>query len=112
MDKPKPRRWFRFSLRTMFVLVTVFCVWLGYQLNWIRQRRDAIRSDIILSIGTDETRPPGLLWIFGEQGHSQISSFRTDEVEINRLEELFPEAQIFVPFDREAPDPTSIHDNP
>jgi hypothetical protein len=23
---PKPRRWFRFSLRTMFVLVTVGCV--------------------------------------------------------------------------------------
>ena len=26
MDKPKPRRWFRFSLRTMFVLVTVAAV--------------------------------------------------------------------------------------
>ena len=23
---PKPRRWFRFSLRTMFVLVTMFCI--------------------------------------------------------------------------------------
>jgi len=34
-----PRRWFRFSLRTMFVVVTVFAVWLGYQVNWIRERK-------------------------------------------------------------------------
>jgi hypothetical protein len=36
------RRWYQFSLRTMFVLVTVACVvlaWVGYSLNWIRQRR-------------------------------------------------------------------------
>jgi hypothetical protein len=25
---PPRRRWFRFSLRTLFVLVTVLCVWL------------------------------------------------------------------------------------
>ncbi len=30
------RRWLRFSLRTLFVVVTVLCVWLGYELNWIR----------------------------------------------------------------------------
>ena len=44
---PKPRRRFRFSLRTMFVLVTVGCfflAWLVYHLDWIRQRRDALES--------------------------------------------------------------------
>ena len=40
--KPK-RRWFRFSLRTLFVLVTVLCVWLGYQVNLVSQRRDFVR---------------------------------------------------------------------
>jgi hypothetical protein len=45
---PKPRRRFRFSLRTMFVLVTALCVWLGYQLNWIRQRRNVLGSGEVL----------------------------------------------------------------
>ena len=38
--KPK-RRWFRFSLRTLFVLVTITSVtawWWTRQLNWVRER--------------------------------------------------------------------------
>ena len=38
-----PRRWFRFSLRTLFVVVTIACVfagWIAYQLDWIRERHD------------------------------------------------------------------------
>jgi hypothetical protein len=27
-----------FSLRTLFVIVTALCLWLGYHVNWIRQR--------------------------------------------------------------------------
>jgi hypothetical protein len=40
MDAPKPRksRWFRFSLRTMFVLVTMVCVWLGWEVSVSRFR--------------------------------------------------------------------------
>ena len=40
---PKPRRWFRFSLRTLFVLVTAFCVWLGWQLHLVRQRNMLVK---------------------------------------------------------------------
>ena len=32
---PKPRRWFRFSLRTMFVLIVLLSIplnWVGYQI--------------------------------------------------------------------------------
>jgi hypothetical protein len=36
--KPK-RRWFRFSLRTLFVLVTVLCLWLAYQMSFVHQRK-------------------------------------------------------------------------
>ena len=36
------RRCFRFSLRTMFVVVTVMGGWLGYCLNWIRERHAAL----------------------------------------------------------------------
>ena len=39
--KPK-RRWIRFSLRTMFVLVTVLCVWLGNQASSVRQRKQLL----------------------------------------------------------------------
>ncbi len=38
------RRWFRFSLRTMFVLVTVIAIFVGYHVNWIRQRNE-LRAD-------------------------------------------------------------------
>jgi hypothetical protein len=30
MTTAPKRRWFAFSLRTLFVLVTVFGIWLGY----------------------------------------------------------------------------------
>src|SRR6185295_19980991 len=36
---PSPRRrWFRFSLRTLLVVVTLLCVWLGWQIHAVRQR--------------------------------------------------------------------------
>ena len=37
MSIPK-RRWFRFafSLRTLFIVVTLFGCWLGYQINSLR----------------------------------------------------------------------------
>ena len=41
----KPRRWFRFSLRTMFVLLTVFGVWLGWEYRVVAER-NAVRRFI------------------------------------------------------------------
>ena len=38
-DPPPKRRWFRFSLRTMSVAVTVFGVWLGWQLKIVSERK-------------------------------------------------------------------------
>jgi hypothetical protein len=45
MDEPKPkkRRWFRFSLRTMFLLVTVGCIWLGWQASVVIGRNSVRR---------------------------------------------------------------------
>ena len=42
--KPRPERWFRFSVRTMLVLLALMAIplgWVGQQLNWIHDRRDA-----------------------------------------------------------------------
>lgn len=51
-EGPAKRHWFRFSLRTLFFVTTLACV-LGYELNWIRQRREldakyqALRSEFV-----------------------------------------------------------------
>ena len=36
------RRWFHFSLRTLFVVVTVLGIWLGWQLHFVSRRKQAI----------------------------------------------------------------------
>jgi hypothetical protein len=36
-QKPK-RRWVRFSIRTLLIGVTIFCVWLGWQAESARER--------------------------------------------------------------------------
>jgi hypothetical protein len=38
LAKPK-RRWFRFSLRTLFLLVTVIACWLGWQVHVVQHRK-------------------------------------------------------------------------
>ena len=48
-DRVKPkRRWFRFGLRTLFVLVArvgVAAGWVACQLNWIQQRHEFFKRD-------------------------------------------------------------------
>jgi len=39
LPAPK-RRWLRFSLRSMFVLVTLVAIWLGWNVHVVRQRND------------------------------------------------------------------------
>lgn len=49
MTEQTKRRWYSFSLRTMFILVTVLCVWLGWQLNLVRERRNALNEPAIVA---------------------------------------------------------------
>ena len=79
----------RYSLRTLLIAITALGCFLGYELSWIRQRRQfladhdlARQSHVSYSYGllyTSEdvgrlgvTRKcptaPGLLWLFGEKG--------------------------------------------
>ncbi len=62
MTAPKRRR-FRFSLRTLFVVVTVFGVWLGWTLHHIHLRRQAISEieahggDVVYGVDLSATYP-------------------------------------------------------
>ena len=52
ITKPPPvrkRRWFRFSLRTFLLVVTVLCIWLGIKVNEARRQKEAV--DAILKAG-------------------------------------------------------------
>ena len=106
------RRWFRFSLRTMFVMVTaggLLAGWLVYELNWIRQRHaflaknEALRLSRVGVGSTSESdlKAPGLLWLFGETGNfvvvcvegSSVDSLTEADLEtIREAKRLFPEA--------------------
>ena len=78
---PTPRRWFKwswltFSLRTLFVVVTVLAVFIAYHANWIRQRHTYLQDHpgAADELATPRsTSAPGLLWIFGEPGQRNIA---------------------------------------
>lgn len=88
------RRWFRFSLRTLLALVVVTSIplaWVGYSLNWIRER-GRIERDIIAAEFGFPTAPGGL-WLFGETGFGTIVCIGTPE-DIENAKQLFPEAEV------------------
>ena len=95
----KPRRWFRFSLRTMFVVLTVFGVWLGVQVKWIKDRHAAIRWLEARGGSVDYGRAaPMSLVMLGENGVAVLCIPRTDDDYVGKgieLENLFPEANMF-----------------
>jgi hypothetical protein len=44
-------RWFRFSLRTLLLLIAVLCIWLGIQVNAARRQREAVA--VLLNAGAE-----------------------------------------------------------
>jgi len=92
----RPRhRWFQFSLRTVFVVMTVFCGLLGYQGRWIYARREAIRSGIAVRhvFGSNQIVPlaPFALRLFGASGERHLFVAPTH---FERICELFPESEV------------------
>jgi hypothetical protein len=101
---PAPkRRWFRFSLRTLFVVVTLFGCWLGYNLNWIRARRNVLDSGEagLVDWGPYSARnnhsPPWPLGWFGEQSPRTAGLVLTpsaSDADLARVQSLFPEMRV------------------
>jgi hypothetical protein len=100
MSEPIPRRrWFRFSLRTLFVLVAVGCTIVGfaaYNLNWIRQRHAlTIDGNVEILCSTVETpSAPWALKLLGETGARVVRVY--GEGNKARATQAFPEAAILV----------------
>ena len=90
-----PPRRFRFGLRSLFMLVTMICVWFGYSMNWIRQRRAMLNEPYYFEPNTLEAesviQAPGGLWLLGERG---VVTLWVDEHNAERAGRLFPEAEI------------------
>ncbi|HEY4308262.1 MAG TPA: hypothetical protein VGN12_02320 [Pirellulales bacterium] len=103
-------RWFRFSLATMFVVVTMVGLFLGWRawcLDWIQQRWDVMDErcmDYVSGVGGDGyPKAPFMLRMFGEQGCDKltVAFFNADpdaaltpkqQREFLRIKGLFPEA--------------------
>lgn len=115
-------RWLRFSLRGMFVVIMLLCMWLGlwlsFRLTWIRQRQEARRwieqhesfgwskvdpKDVVVT-DLDGTKQPAKAadapWSLGLLGETRLAYIQLDksklsEADIPRLDSLqalFPEA--------------------
>jgi hypothetical protein len=102
MDAKPKRRWYQFSLRTMFVLVFIVSIpmaWVGYSMNWIRERREWTNRHPFLVGGMfpPRTEGPYGLWLFGEQAVDSVGCKPSEENEVRRL---FPEARIHILPDR------------
>jgi len=99
MEEPiKPsRRWFRFSLRTLLVLVTLVCIYLGWAMNWKKQR-EAFMESLASRIYTNYA-PPAPIWIriVGAEGCAFLAISETDESQRLKAKRLFPEAEIISP---------------
>lgn len=110
MPRCRPR--LSVSLRTLFVLLTIIGGWLGYQLNWIRQRRELLQDRCYRANhanynvppppgGYVNASPPSTLGLVGEQGYAMIWRLWTgpipDAQERRRVEKLLPEAEFVWP---------------
>jgi hypothetical protein len=112
-EPPKKRRWFRFSLRTMFVAFTLVAVWLGWNVHIVRQRKAKLaeleaspfrvvvttRANYEALYNTNEPMPQVsyLRRLMGDQPVYWIkfvALWGVSDAEFNATAALFPEARV------------------
>ena len=124
-DAVNGRTKFRFSLRTLFVVVTVVCVWIGWNINIVRQRKIAIAEIGELgggpvygeNLSPQEVASYGLPQIsfwrswLGDKAVVQLilpCEYQEDKEKSERIVALFPERVLFEVWWTE-PRPSAIH---
>lgn len=117
-ERIRRRRWLRFSLRTLFVAVTVLALALWYPLHWIHQRHKLLDDNFArmkqvgvpywdihgrfeLLVRNPPARAPWLLRLFGEKPVDSVTMLYIVEKpprkvtwDMMRDKRLFPEADI------------------
>ena len=111
MDERPKRRWLAFSLRTFFIALTVVAIWFGWNLQLVRQREATLKylqkipsTFPVVTVATEvgQIRPwrrlPILWQWLGAQPVRDIHlrKINATDDDLRRLEELFPDASIFV----------------
>lgn len=116
-DKPRPR-WFRFSLRTMLVVITALCCYLGWESSIVRARK-ALLKELQLnpaftvvtaeewtrrypSGGHPSDQPPrSVSWVrrgLGDQAIQEVGYYsyyaESRQVDLARIRRVFPEAAL------------------
>ena len=109
MSTATKHRGFRFTLRTLLVVVLLLAIplgWLAVQLKWIRDRHEALRGlmqppsrAFILDWSSSfvHERDDVLPWslrLLGESSVRQIFILHGQESELQPLRRLFPEAEV------------------
>jgi len=103
--KPRPERWPQVGLKGFFVLMTLLCVllgWLGAQVKWIRDREEVRQRHFnwegyMGGYHRHLRQAPWSIRILGEAGDTEITLRKgTSVAERKRIENLFPEADIFL----------------
>jgi hypothetical protein len=110
MTEAKPKRhWLRFSLRTMFVAVTAFACWLGWQVNIVHQCKaildtigranEGFRYNIRGGLFRRFDQPTVPFWRewLGDAPVLNIALWEYEPFtpsEIETIKELFPEAHV------------------
>lgn len=112
----KPRRWFSFSLRTMFIVVTLLCCYLAWQMSIVRARQailQEVRSHVWVQVTTaaawEKNQSPGPTapktariplvrqWL-GDEAIQEISCahgyHNLSPEQYQRLVKAFPEAKV------------------
>ena len=100
---PAPkRRWFRFSLRGLLVIVAMLSTVLAilvYNLDWAKERRAFLARKGVLDWTEsykqgERPSAPGMLWLLGENGVGGLL-VTSGEQGITDAKRLFPEADVF-----------------
>lgn len=100
-----PCRWFAVRRRTLFVVVLIVALplgWGAHSLSWIRQRhairhgRHNFEYPLGGIPGAMEPSPPSGLWLFGETGYELIifDHLPDDTMTVADLHKAYPEAWV------------------
>jgi hypothetical protein len=106
------RHWLRFSIRTLLIAVTIFCLLLGHECKVVRERKalvDRIQADdgecIAFAEFADEPLPPGEALaqvratrrLMGDQAWFRIDIRGIPERGLlQRVDAAFPEAEVWI----------------